>query len=73
MIVKFKYETLLSIAELNKLLHDLETYDKMIIESVNREKNIVTVKLNDPYSINYLYELQLLHDIKFWLNMDEEN
>jgi hypothetical protein len=45
----------------------------MIIESVNREKNIVTVKLNDPYSINYLYELQLLHDIKFWLNMDEEN
>lgn len=71
MIITLKYKTLLSINELNKLIHDLETYDSMIIESVNTNENIITVKLNKTCTVDYLHELQILHDIRFYLNVND--
>lgn len=71
MIITLKYKTLLSINELNKLIHDLETYDSMIVESVNTNENIITVKLNKTCTVDYLHELQILHDIRFYLNVND--
>jgi hypothetical protein len=40
MIIKFRYEDSLSIDELNKLIHDLETYDLIITEHVDKKKTL---------------------------------